>query len=107
MTQQEIKNYLPRLPYWVVKGYNEDTQYVKDDTGDTVCTIDTECGFNCDASISLAITHAINNTYGKGINPESVPDMYNALKLLHRDLIDYGSNEAAEIIQNILNKATL
>jgi hypothetical protein len=56
---------------------------------------------------AAAITHAINNTYGKGINPESVPDMFNALQSLHRDLINYGSYKSAEIIQNILKNATL
>lgn len=107
MNQQEIKRNLPRLPYWVNKRPDIEIQYVKDDTGDTVCTVDTECGENCDTSISLAITHAINNTYGKGINPESVSEMYNALQIVHRYLTNIGSFETAMNIQDILNKAAL
>lgn len=53
---------------------------------------------------TLAITHAINNTYGKGINPESVSEMYNALKLLAAYFED---GENYDEIQKILNKAAL
>jgi hypothetical protein len=107
MTQKEIKNNLPRLPYWVVNSKAEDPKIIKDDNCDTVCTVDTECGIIVDVAITNGILSAINNTYGKGINPESVPDMFNALQSLHRDLINYGSYKSAEIIQNILKNATL
>lgn len=53
---------------------------------------------------TLAITHAINNTYGKGINPESVPDMFNALQSLKAYFVD---GENYEEICDILNKAAL
>jgi hypothetical protein len=55
-----------------------------------------------------AITHAINNTYGKGINPESVPDMFNALTLIELNLngaID--EQVTAKMIREILKNATL
>jgi hypothetical protein len=58
-------------------------------------------------AMNYAIVHAINNTYGKGINPESVPDMYNALQVVHQYLTNIGSYETAMNIQDILKNATL
>ena len=54
-----------------------------------------------------AIVSAINNTYDKGINPESVPDMYNALQGVVLILQILKENETANEIQNILKNATL
>jgi len=56
---------------------------------------------------TLAITHAINNTYGKGINPESVPDMYNALQMVVDELDGCNMSLTAKIIRDILKNATL
>ena len=58
-------------------------------------------------SNTLAITHAINNTYGKGINPESVSEMYNALTVMAKNLKELRFYEVSEEIENILKKATL
>jgi hypothetical protein len=56
---------------------------------------------------AAAITHAINNTYGKGINPESVPDMFNALQTIDEILHAETMGEVCKIIKDILNKATI
>jgi hypothetical protein len=56
---------------------------------------------------ATAVTHAINNTYGKNINPESVPDMYNALTLIEKDLRALNMVEIADKLQDILKNATL
>jgi hypothetical protein len=53
---------------------------------------------------ALAIVSAINNTYGKNINPESVPDMFNALQSLKAYFVD---GENYDEICNILKNATL
>jgi hypothetical protein len=102
MNQQEIKNNL-HLPFYNLI----DNDNAIDGIGLTI--VDSkwigEAMNECQA-MNYAIVHAINNTYGKGINPESVPDMFNALQSLHRDLINYGSYKSAEIIQNIIKKAT-
>jgi hypothetical protein len=97
MNQQEIKAKL-NLPF---------SNYVNgdiiDNNGYTI--IDSEF---TDERICNAITHAINNTYGKGINPESVPDMYNALTLIELNLngaID--EQVTAKTIREILKNATL
>ena len=102
MTQQEIKeNILPHLPLSI--DYDND-----------LISVDGNMVLECftptkDAQIALpkAVLSAIENTYGKGINPESVPGMYNALNVVHRYLKDIGSNETANTIQLILNKAIL
>jgi hypothetical protein len=54
-----------------------------------------------------AITHAINNTYGKGINPESVPDMYNGLGIAIGAIEAIGDTVTAQILKDILKNATL
>ncbi len=97
MTQQEIKDSL-NLPF---------ANYVKN--GDVICSngytiVDSQY---VDEKNCIAITHAINNTYGKGINPESVPDMFNQLTTVHFYLRGMGDNKMADIIQEILNKASL
>lgn len=96
MNQQEIKESLSTPFFNYVNG---DVIYCNNYT-----IIDSEF---IDERTCLAITHAINNTYGKGINPESVPDMFNALVIVHRYLTNIGSFETAMNIQDILNKATL
>jgi hypothetical protein len=54
-----------------------------------------------------AIVHAINNTYGKGINPESVSEMYNTLQGVVLILQMLNERKTAQDIQDILNKAAL
>jgi len=106
MTQQEIKANMTQGT-WVVT-HDEHIQ-ADSDIGYFIA----DCGFknnNKDLSFkynTLAITHAINNTYGKGINPESVPDMFNALTVMAKNLKELRFYEVAEEIENILNKATL
>jgi len=104
MTQQEIKENLPQLPLQTED--NDGT--VLDNHGKLIvstCTHDYE-GMT-DVAMDFAIVHAINNTYDKGINPESVSEMYNALQSIHQHFSGTNSNDMADIIQDILNKATL
>lgn len=103
MNQQEIKENMTQGT-WVVT-YDEHIQ-ADSDIGYFIA----DCGFkNSKNDLAFkhnphAITHAINNTYGKGINPESVSEMYNALKLLAAYFED---GENYDEIQKILNKAAL
>ena len=107
MTQQEIKRNLPKLPYWVVNSKAEDPKIIKDDTGDTVCTIDTECGIIVDVAITNGVLSAINNTYGRNINPESVPEMFNGLGIAIGAIDAIGDAVTAQILKDILNNATI
>lgn len=99
MNQQEIKNNMtPHLPLSI--DYDND-----------VVSVDGNMVLECfaptkDAQIALpkAVVSAIENTYGNGINPESVPEMYNALKSLKAYFVD---GENYEEICDILNKAAL
>jgi hypothetical protein len=104
MNQQEIKANLPPLPFVNAKGY----ALVECAQGVEIANTRT---FNkttlSDESVSAAITHAINNTYGKGINPESVPDMYNALQTIDEILHAETMGEVSKIIKDILKNATL
>jgi hypothetical protein len=105
MNQQEIKANLPQLPFKVDDIYGD----VKDFNCDNVANMDVHSiSFISRRAAGNAITHAINNTYGKGINPESVPDMFNALTLIELNLngaID--QQVTAKTIRDILKNATL
>ena len=104
MTQKEIKNNLPQLP---LKTEDNDGT-VLDNNGKLIvstCTHDYE-GMT-DVAVDHAIVHAINNTYGKGINPESVPEMYNTLQGVVLILQMLNEPQTAQDIQDILNKAAL
>lgn len=101
MTQQEIKENLPQLPYWYHKDNLTHINCVMDDNGFLVLSHNTDF-------TAHAITHAINNTYGKGINPESVPDMFNTLQLIELNLMGaIDETVTAKLIRDILNKAAL
>jgi hypothetical protein len=100
MNKQEIKANLPPLPLHTGYGltiYCFTGMHVLD-------CYSKDYSNNVDKAIQHSITHAINNTYGRGINPESVPDMYNALQSLKAYFVD---GENYDEICNILNKATL
>lgn len=103
MTQQEIKENMTQGT-WI-----EDDCIPKSINNQLVICWKQDKWLNNHDSVAncLAITHAINNTYCKGINPESVPEMYNALQIVHRYLTNIGSYETAMNIRDILNKATL
>ena len=98
MTQQEIKKNMTQGTWNFTPKYDITINDINQgcDCGHTSILVSKEN--------TLAITHAINNTYGKGINPESVSEMYNALKLLAAYFED---GENYNEIQSILNKATL
>jgi hypothetical protein len=102
MTQKEIKNNLPQLPL-----QNEDRN-VLDHNGGYILSVSAH-GYTVetDKATEAAITHAINNTYGKGINPESVPDMFNALQTIDEILHAETMGEVSKIIKDILKNATL
>jgi len=101
MTQQKIKENLPQLPLQTYYEFGN----VVDHEGKLIVATDTDdYPAETDSAMDFAIVHAINNTYGKGINPESVSEMYNALKLLAAYFED---GENYDEIQKILNKATL
>jgi len=105
MTQKEIKNNLPQLP---LHTYYTDAMVI-DHNGNHILTTATETySHTTDSAVDLAIVHAINNTYDKGINPESVGDMFNALTLIELNLngaID--EQVTAKTIRDILKNATL
>jgi hypothetical protein len=107
MTQQEIKANLPPLPYYVSHVLNGEIVSVRDNMSNIVCEVEEQKDNDIDEAICRGIVHAINNTYDKGINPESVPDMYNALQVVHQYLTNIGSYETAMNIQHILKNATL
>jgi hypothetical protein len=104
MNQQEIKANLPQLPL-----QSQDTHgRVLDHEGRHILTTETvDYNSTTDIAVDLAIVHAINNTYDKGINPESVPDMYNALHTISYYLHQCEEFEMYNIVKDILNKATL
>jgi len=60
---------------------------------------------------AAAIVTAVNNTYHKGINPEAVPDMLDALKMALQTLIVnyplYKECPEYEFISKAIQKATL
>jgi streptomycin 6-kinase len=60
---------------------------------------------------ATAIVTAVNNTYHKGINPEAVPDMLDALKMALQTLIVnyplYKECPEYEFISKAIQKATL
>ena len=104
MTQKEIKNNLPQLP---LHTYYTDAMVI-DHNGNHILTTATETySHTTDSAVDLAIVHAINNTYGKGINPESVPDMFNALQTIDEILHAETMGEVSKIIRDILKNATL
>lgn len=101
MNQQEIKENLPQLPIEPLIGTKEIVDY----KGDYLLECNSEVySSSTDIALQMGIVHAINNTYGKGINPESVSEMYNALKVLSAYFED---GEIYDNIQIILNKASL
>jgi len=104
MNQQEIKENLPPLPLHA----NDEHGFVKDNKGKRILSTETlDYEIETDVAVDHAIVHAINNTYGNGINPESVSEMYNALQSIHQHFSGTNSNDMADTIQDILNKATL
>jgi hypothetical protein len=104
MTQQEIKANLPQLPL-----QSQDTHgRVLDHEGRHILTTETvDYNSTTDIAVDLAIVHAINNTYGKGINPESVGDMFNALQTIDEILHAETMGEVSKIVKDILKNATL
>lgn len=101
MTQKEIKEKMTQGTWSVSPIYDLATDYVE-----KRC----DCGYSsiiAKQENSLAITYSINNTYGKNINPESVSEMYNALKVLHRYLAGMADQEITDNIEDIIKKATL
>jgi hypothetical protein len=56
---------------------------------------------------AAAIVSAINNTYDKNINPESVPELYNVLRMLRGRLSDKVDKEVLDILSEIIKNATL
>jgi hypothetical protein len=103
MNQQEIKANLPKLP--LQKG--DGTSIVIATGMHVLDCYSKDCSNDVDEAMQFAITHAINNTYGKGINPESVFDLYNALVITRDTLEAKGNFEVAETLSNILKNATL
>lgn len=49
-----------------------------------------------------AIVKAVNNTYGKGIDPEAVPDMKEALILAYKDYQNEGAESSIEYEQALI-----
>jgi hypothetical protein len=102
MTQQEIKENLPLLPLLMGDG---STIYC---AGMHVLDCySRDYSNNVDEAMQYAITHSINNTYGKGINPESVSEMYNVLRMLRGYLADKVDKEVLDSISKIIENATL
>jgi len=104
MTQQEIKANLPQLP---LRTEDNDGTILDNKGKLIVSTCTQDYAGMTDVAVDFAIVHAINNTYGKGINPESVPDMYNALQTIDEILHAETMGEVSKIIKDILKNATL
>lgn len=112
MTQQEIKANMTNGT-WIVSPTNwSDIEFGVYDKekyafGTFVVGSCNSNFYELGVSNTLAITHAINNTYGNGINPESVSEMYNALVMVVGELDGCNMSLTAKLIQDILNKSTL
>jgi formate dehydrogenase assembly factor FdhD len=103
MTQQEIKANMTQGT-WVYASkdmtsinYGSIDCWTLDNIGNTHNTV----------ANAAAITHAINNTYGNGINPESVGDMFNALQVAQKYFESTGPLHLAKDIEDIIKNATL
>jgi hypothetical protein len=104
MTQKEIKEKLPPLSFVNAEGYAT----VESNSGNEVAyTRSASYSLLSDESVSAAIVSAINNTYGKNINPESVPGMLNTLIIVEKQLRLLNVHTIADDIQNIIKNATL
>jgi hypothetical protein len=111
MTQQEIKANMTQGT-WVVDpaGWDSHDFGVSDSekySGGRFVIGGTNSNFERTTFDTKAIVSAINNTYGKGINPESVPDMFNALQTIDEILHAETMGEVTKIIRDILKNATL
>ena len=78
--------------------------YVSNNGGLFFCKV-TSLTVDDTAQFAEDICTAINNTYGKGINPEAVPVMFEALMRLA--MINQGHEKAKEIIKEAIKKAEL
>ena len=107
MKQQEIKENLPPLPYFASSVLNGEIVSVRDNRGNSICEIESHTDNDTDEAICRGIVHAINNTYGKGINPESVEDMFNVLQNVVGLLGNMQEYKMAKLVQDVLNKAAL
>jgi len=67
---------------------------IKTDKGDEII-INSPLEYEESKKIYDQILSAINNTYGKGINPEAVPEMFELCKIVHDVIInnDLGNDE--------------
>jgi hypothetical protein len=103
MTQKEIKEKMT-TGEWVYTSkdmtsinYGSIDCWTLDSVGNTHNTV----------ANAAAIVSAINNTYGKNINPESVSEMLNTLIIIEKRLRGLGLYETADSIQNVIKNATL
>lgn len=113
MNQQEIKNNMTQTP-WALdpSGFSTDQFGIigkKAHLGvgivsEGVCSDDF---YKLEDVDLFAIKHAVNNTYGKGINPESVQLMYGTLDALSGVMDAKGFVETAGLIREVIKKATL
>lgn len=75
MTAQEIKKNMTQGE-WEVGALGEDTIYSNAKEDQCLGTMDCDYGtFENDKANVLAIVTAVNNTYGKGIDPAIVPEL--------------------------------
>ena len=100
MTQQEIKSKMTKGE-WVVDNVDDIIN-----NGDGLPNPSIEFSRNIVAN-GYAICSAINNTYGKGINPEKVEILYKALEAscIFLEMTDYPNS--ANAIEQLLTEAKL
>lgn len=108
MTQKEIKENLSITPWTILDG-NEGGIEVISNTGLGVCDI--TVNFRTQAN-AAAICHAVNNTYGKGIDPTKVEEMREVLNMILLSIegggrtVTFNDLQIAHI-QELLNSAKL
>jgi hypothetical protein len=101
MNQQEIFQNMTKGEWKELNGF------ISDSDDNLICQFFDR--FEDDMELALfnrpAIISAVNNTYGKGINPESVENLY---KLLEKELEKYGPDtDGRYVIEEALTAAKL
>jgi len=111
MTQKEIKQNMTQGEWnFTYSSKDNNYQIYNADTVAPIANLDNS-GFSPANNNVQAICHAVNNTYGIGIDPTKVGEMHRLLSLVS-NILDEGSNIAngsllhAEI-SNLLNSAKL
>lgn len=90
--------HIPKTPFTAARSKNR-RLYIYDAAGEAICS-----GFGDVAQperVAARLALAANKTYGAGINPESVPELLNALK----NLINHANEPKSEHKWKVIDAA--